>query len=157
MRRFSRLAILSALTIVLRLALIEFPNVKPVSALFFVGVVSWGLADSLIVMSVSMVLSGLLFGASPIIFGQLVAYALILGVFSLLKSWGMLWQMLSVGVLIFVYGFVLSIFSVTLYGGDLLTYWLTGLPFDAVHALSTLIFYPILEVIFLRLDARQKI
>ena len=58
--RLTRLAILTALACVLRIAFGAFPNVKPITALFFVLILAYGLADAIIVSTLTMIVTGFL-------------------------------------------------------------------------------------------------
>ncbi len=60
--RLTRLAILTALACVLRIAFGAFPNVKPITALFFVLILAYGLADAIIVSTLTMIATGFLMG-----------------------------------------------------------------------------------------------
>ena len=154
--RLVRLAMLTALACALRLSLANFPNVKPITALFFVLILFGGLADSLVVMSLTMLATGLLLGFSPIIIGQILVYGLLLILFYFLtklsKNLGFLTVLTGLAALI--YGALLDLFSGFLFGfgaGGFLAYWLAGLPFDLAHALSTVLFFPLMILIFGRI------
>ena len=148
--RLTRLAILTALACVLRIAFGAFPNVKPITALFFVLVLVYGLADAIIVSSLTMVVTGFLMGFSVIILGQMLSYAVILSlgalVFKGVKP--LVFRTVVIFILTMFYGFIISIFSAQLFGSLFLPLWLSGLTFDLAHAVSTALFFPILATIF---------
>jgi hypothetical protein len=155
--RLTRIAILTALACVLRLAMGGFPNVKPITALFFVLLLVFGLVDALLVSTLTMLVTGFLMGFSPIILGQMMSYALILTVgmvlFRLIKH-----VVLRTGLVFMLtmsYGFVISIFSASLFGASFWPFWLSGLTFDLAHAVSTAIFFPILLTIFKTIMKRE--
>ena len=156
MHHLTRLAILTALCCGLRLSLAEFPNVKPITALFFACVLVFGLGDSLIIMIATMLLTGLILGFSPIILGQILVYSILLLIF---RSFAKLTRRISIlsvltGLLALLYGAGLDLLSGGLFGfgpGGYLAYWLAGLPFDAAHAISTLLFFPVIMLIFRRI------
>lgn len=116
--RLTRLAILTALACVLRIAFGAFPNVKPITALFFVLVLVYGLADAIIVSSLTMVVTGFLMGFSVIILGQMLSYAVILSlgalVFKGVKP--LVFRTVVIFILTMFYGFIISIFSAQLFG-----------------------------------------
>lgn len=157
--RLTRMAILTALACVLRIALSAFPNVKPITALFFVLVLVFGLADALVVSTLTMLVTGFLMGFSLIILGQIMSYAIILlvgqGLFKLVKP--LVWRTGLIFGLTLVYGVVISIFSAYLFGSSFWPFWLSGLTFDLAHAVSTAIFFPILLTIFKIIMKEEKI
>ena len=148
--RLTRLAILMALACVLRIAFGAFPNVKPITALFFVLVLVYGLADAIIVSSLTMVVTGFLMGFSVIILGQMLSYAVILSlgalVFKGVKP--LVFRTVVIFILTMFYGFIISIISAQLFGSLFWHFWLSGLTFDLAHAVSTALFFPILATIF---------
>ncbi|GAX47227.1 ECF transporter S component [Pseudolactococcus reticulitermitis] len=149
-KRLTRLAILTALACVLRLVFGAFPNVKPIAALFFVLILAYGLADAIIVSSLTMVVTGFLMGFSVIILGQMISYALILSLGALVFKWikPIFLRTLVIFGLTMLYGVLISIFSARLFGSPILPFWLSGLTFDLAHAVSTALFFPILVTIF---------
>lgn len=124
--------------------------------MFFVFSMTLGLTDSLVIMTITMIATGLLLGFSPIIIGQVIAYMVIISLFKvlslLIKN---IWlQALLSAMLAIVFGVLMSLFSGLLYGfgaGGFVAYWLAGLPFDLAHAISTFIFFPIVMLILRRI------
>ncbi|PCR99804.1 DUF6580 family putative transport protein [Lactococcus fujiensis] len=158
--RLALIAILAALSCVLRIAFVDFPNVKPITAMFFAFALWIGLWDSIAIMGLTMLLTGILLGFSPIVFGQIFVYAIIIAFF---KAIGKLTKnvfvlSISAGFLAFVFGALIDVLSGLMYGfgtGGYIAYWIAGLPFDTAHAISTLIFYPIVIMILGRIKALQ--
>lgn len=148
--RLTRLAILTALACVLRLAFGAFPNVKPITALFFVLILAYGLVDACLVSSLTMIVTGFLMGFSLIILGQIITYVVILTLGALLfrRIQSMLLRTGLVFLLTMGYGFIISLFSAALFGSTFWPFWLSGLSFDLAHAVSTAIFFPMLLTIF---------
>ncbi|WP_105209777.1 ECF transporter S component [Streptococcus suis] len=156
-KRLSRIVLLVALAIVLRLAFGAFPNIKPLTAIFLVALSYMGLMDAWLVMALTMVVSGLLFGFGPVVLWQVLSFGLVQ-----LLWWGLvrpflhkehfaIWlQSLLAAVLVYVYGFVISILSAWQFGLAPFIFWLNGLFFDSLHAVSTFLFYPIIYHIFRR-------
>lgn len=148
--RLTRLAILTALTCVLRLVFGAFPNVKPITALFFVLILAYGLVDACLVSSLTMIVTGFLMGFSLIILGQIITYVVILTLGALLfrRIQSMLLRTGLIFLLTMGYGFIISLFSAALFGSTFWPFWLSGLSFDLAHAVSTAIFFPMLLTIF---------
>lgn len=148
--RLTRLAILTALACVLRITFGAFPNIKPITALFFVLILTYGLADAMIVSSLTMVVTGFLMGFSVIILGQMLSYAVILSLGTLIFKGvkPLVFRTVVIFILTMLYGFIISIFSAQLFGSPFWPFWLSGLTFDLAHAVSTALFFPILATIF---------
>lgn len=158
-RKITLVALLASLSIVLRYAFGPFPNIKPITAIFLVTCMQVGLLESVLVASLTMLVTGFLMGFGPWIFWQIGTYALVLLVWkylilpltNLLPRKAALWiQTIFAGLMGMLYGFVISIFSAVFYGSVFWPYWLNGLSYDSLHALSTVLFYPIILSIFRR-------
>ncbi|WEV61108.1 ECF transporter S component [Streptococcaceae bacterium ESL0729] len=152
-KKISQLALLSALAIISRFALVQFPNFKMVSAIFFVTVVFWGLADGIIVMILTMTLSGIYLGMNVVVLFQIIAFALILILWKFLYKFlpNTFLKLMVVGLLTFLYGFIMSLFTTSIFAINFWAYYLNGFWFDVNHAISTIIFYPLIYNIFERL------
>ncbi|GFH40278.1 hypothetical protein [Pseudolactococcus insecticola] len=157
-KKLTQIAILSALGSVMRLSLVAFPNVKPITAFFFVLVIYLGLGTALLVASLTMTLTGLLLGFSVIIFAQIVSYAMILtaGYFLFKHVRQVVLQAILAGILTMCWGFLISLFSARLFGSSIWPFWLSGLPFDVAHAVSTALFFPVLIIIFKQINKGQN-
>lgn len=156
-KRLSRIVLLVALAIVLRLAFGVFPNIKPLTAIFLVVLSYMGLMDAWLVMALTMVGSGFLFGFGPVVLWQVLSFGLVQWFWWCLvrpflhkKRLTMWLQSLLAAVLVYVYGFVISILSAWQFGIAPFIFWLNGLFFDSLHAVSTFLFYPIIYHIFRR-------
>lgn len=151
-QKITRISILTALSCVLRYSLGAFPNIKPITALFFVLILYIGLGDAILVSALTMIVTGMLMGFSIIIIGQMMSYAIILAlgslVFKLFKHIAV--RTMFVFILTMCYGFFISIFSAYFFGSPFLIFWLNGISFDLAHAISTTLFFPIIFVIFKR-------
>ena len=139
-QRMARIAILSALAVGLRSAFIGLPNIQPITAMFFVAVLYLGLVDGLLIMALTMSISGFIFGFGPWVFNQILAFGVLMALWSLIAL---------VTFLSFFYGVLLD------YGYGLLfksgiTFVISGLLYDTYHAVSTLLFYPFIQSIFRR-------
>lgn len=156
-KRMSRVAILAALAIALRFAFASFPNIKPIAAIFLICLLYFPLFDSLLIMTLTMLGSSLLFGFGIVVCWQILSFAGVLLlwkylVLPLIKN-GKLsipLQSFLAGFSMFFYGFLISLLSAVQYGVNPFVYWLNGLTFDLLHVLSTALFYPIIYHIFRR-------
>ena len=50
------------------------PNIQPITAMFFVAVLYLGLVDGLLIMALTMSISGFIFGFGPWVFNQIDVY-----------------------------------------------------------------------------------
>ncbi|MEW4353378.1 hypothetical protein AB1I63_00515 [Streptococcus pneumoniae] len=156
-KKMSRIVMLSALAIALRVSFGAFPNIKPISALFFVCVLYLSFRDALCIMAITMIGTSFLFGFGIVVFWQVLSFTLILTLWKILAipltrliKQKVLVQSFLAGIFIFLYGFVISLLSALQFGIHPIIYWLNGIPFDVAHALSTALFYPIILHIFRR-------
>lgn len=156
-KRISYIVMLAALSIVLRLVFGPFPNIKPITAIFLVSMGYFSLVDSLLIMALTMVGSSILLGFGVIVLWQIISFAMVMLIWRTIcrplfekYATSLLVQAVAAGLLVFVYGLVISFLSASQYGTNPLVYWLNGLIFDCLHALSTTLFYPIIYHIFRR-------
>ncbi|VTS18284.1 membrane protein [Streptococcus pseudoporcinus] len=158
-KKIARIAILSALAFVLRMAFSHLPNIQPVTALFFIATISLSYYEAFLVMFISILLTSILLGFGPWVFWQITTFTLIMATWSFLifplsrkiKSYRVLMQSFSAAFLALLYEFVIDSCFAYLYSMPWWTYVLSGLTFNLLHALSTFIFYPILLMLFRRL------
>lgn len=166
--RLTRIALMAALCVALRYAFGAFPNVKPITAIFLVLTISWGLLDAWLVMALTMTVTALVLGFGPWVAWQLAAYTVVLGLWKFLAypltslSQSAIIKQISqaslAGFMGIIYGLVIDSLSAILYSMPIWAYVLNGLGFNLAHALSTAIFYPIITTIFARLgpDTERK-
>ena len=149
-QRMARIAILSALAVGLRSAFIGLPNIQPITAMFFVAVLYLGLVDGLLIMALTMSISGFIFGFGPWVFNQILAFGVLMALWSLMAPrLSLVWQIALVTLLSFLYG-VLMDYSYGLLFKSGITFVISGLLYDTYHAVSTLLFYPFIQSIFRR-------
>ena len=145
------LSVLSALAIGGRAVFFALPNFKPVAALVILTGVAFGAESGFLMGAVTMLVSNVLFGQGPWTPWQMFAMGLIGLLAGILFRKGLLSRdrlSLSIygGLSIFIiYGGILNPTSVWLYQPEpnlkmILTTFVTGLPADAVHAMSTVLF-----------------
>lgn len=150
-QRMARIAILSALAVGLRSAFIGLPNIQPITAMFFVSVLYLGLVDGFLIMALTMSISGFIFGFGPWVFNQILAFGILMALWSLIAPrLSLVWQIALVTILSFLYGVLLD-YSYGLLFKSGLTFVVSGLLYDTYHAVSTLLFYPFIQSIFRRL------
>ncbi|MFC3931406.1 ECF transporter S component [Streptococcus dentapri] len=165
LKRLTRLALLTALCIVLREAFSSLPNIQPITAIFLVVTIAYGLWDGIFLSSLTMVLTGFLIGFGEVVARQMLVFALLCIIwyfsypflkqlpFKLSASL----QIIVVACLSILYGILLDIGSAYIYNVPVWTYILNGIYFNFLHAISTALFYPIILTIFRRLPHEKNI
>lgn len=167
LQQVTRIALLSALCVVLRYAFASLPNVQPITAIFLLWGLLVSLGESLLIMAVTMLVSSFLLGFGPWVFWQILAFALVL----LLWRWllcplskflatlgisELLSQSVFAGLMGVAYGVIIDSCYALLYGMPWWTYVLAGASFNLAHALSTLLFYPLLFPIIRRFSHEKN-
>lgn len=149
-QRMTLLAMLTTLCYVSRLVFQFLPNVQPVTVILIILTLTLGVADALIVATLSILISNINLGMGVWTIAQIVSFALII------ISTGLLIKPLfkkapfSVMVLYailtgYIYGFLVSLIQAPFFGiQNFWVYYLSGLPFDTLHALGNGGFYLIL-------------
>lgn len=172
-RYMTRIAILSALCVVLRFAFSSLPNVQPITAIFLVSSIILGITDAILMMAITMLVTGFLLGFTPVVFWQIFSFSVILLLWRYLfypvTKWFKFDRMKSnqisielgmqsffTGVLGFLYGVQIDFVYAFIYKMPLWTYIGAGFTFNLAHAVSTVIFYPIIYSIMLSLKKRSS-
>ncbi|HGK6758767.1 TPA: ECF transporter S component [Streptococcus agalactiae] len=159
--KLTRVAILSALCVVLRYAFAPLPNIQPITAIFLIIVVLFDLKEGVATVTITMLVSSFLMGFGPWVFLQIISFALILCLWKFLiypltkavcfgKITEVVLQTFFAGGLGVVYGVIIDTCFAWLYHMPWWTYVLAGLSFNMAHALSTCLFYPLLLPILRR-------
>ena len=163
-REIAMVAVLCALGIVGRGAFFMLPQFKPVSAIVILSGVAFGPLTGFLVGSGTMLASNLFFGQGPWTPWQMCAMGGI-GFFSgflfcrkTCRLWLCIWGGLSVFLF---YGVVMNLSSAMMYQPELnwkiiVSYLISGAPFDMIHGGSTVLFLWILSEEFLKKMYRMK-
>ncbi|MGT2908177.1 hypothetical protein [Streptococcus dentiloxodontae] len=152
-RQLTRIAVLSALAIALRLIFGSLPNIKPVTAIFFATALTFGFWDGFLVMALTMCISGLFLGFGPWIAYQILDYGLLLILWHFLApKLNVFWQTALVFFLTFMYGVGYDYVYGQFFNSGLV-FVVSGLSYDFLHALSSLFFYPIILHIYRRFSS----
>ena len=139
--------ILSAVNVASRIVLQFLPNIKPVTSIIIITTIFFGLYIALQVVVTTTLLSALLLGIGPYVIFQIAAWALIVLItFAInrhVKQRKVIPYTLWSGLCGFIFGFIVS-WEKLLYGWTFfLTYYIAGIPFDALHAIGNIVFFPI--------------
>lgn len=153
----TRIVALSAVAIVLRILFGGLPNFKPLTAIFLVSLSYLTLVEGWIVMGLTMIGSGLLFGFSVVVLWQVISFGIVqliwwmlIRPFVLNKGMPLGIQGLLAGFLVYIYGLLISLLTAAQFGINPFIFWINGLIFDTLHMVSTVLFYPIIYHIFRR-------
>ena len=161
--RIARIAMLSALGIVGRIAMTGFPNVQPVTALLILSAIFWNPLEALTADVVVVVVTNFVIGMGiwSVSVWQMVSWGVIAVLSWLIFRLTNLYQKKTIAnVLIpiwgflagFGYGAVVSIFSYSMFANrGYVAYWIIGLPFDLYHAIGNFIFCAALLPVFNKL------
>ena len=145
-------ATLCAISVAGRAVFFMLPQFKPVLAMTILSGVALGGETGFLVGAVSMLVSNILFSQGPWTPWQMFAMGIIGYLAGILYRKGILSRgripLAAFGAVsaIVIYGGIMNPTSLLLWSSDsftlrmLLTYYITGFPFDAVHALATVLF-----------------
>ena len=87
LQRLTRISLLAALCVALRQVFSPFPNVQPISAIFFLLVMFEGYSFAFLVMMITMFVSAFFLGMSLIVFFQIVAFGCLMLIWRISYKW----------------------------------------------------------------------
>ena len=137
------LALLAASALVIQIGLAVIPNVELVSLWFLIIALTLSFKDSMITIFVFSLLEAMVWGFGDWVIGYLwiwgVWIVLIQALKSLFKQNEALWALLAAAYG-FAFGGLFAIQHGLMYGFNMgVLYWLRGIPFDILHAVSNYI------------------
>jgi energy-coupling factor transport system substrate-specific component len=150
---------LTAVNVASRVFLQFLPNVKPVTSIIILATIAFGLRFGIELSAATVLVSGVLLGFGTYIPFQILGWLVIAGVTALLdkllspgKVWPFaLWAFFSG----FIYGFFVSLDKLFISPVYFVVYYLNGFPFDALHAIGNLAFFPVCYFALLPVFRRQ--
>lgn len=148
-KEISITGMLIALSIVVRYACSNLPNVQPLTAMFILIALFISVRMSAIVGAGTMFLTGLFLGFGIWVPLQMAAYVIIALVSKAIIKTGYIGAICWSVVASYLYGFITGLSMLPYIPNE--TYfavWLSGISFDTVHAVSTAIFISILYPLF---------
>lgn len=160
----TRIALLTTLVSVGRLSFSFLPNVQPMTVLLICITLYYGWKDGLAVSLLSVLITNMYLGMGPWTLAQLASYTALIGMTSLLEdSYEKIplpLMQVYVGFLGLLYGLVISLVQAPFYGWNIfIPYYLSGLPYDVLHAIGNVVFfallYPITMRVFKQTDKRS--
>ena len=157
------ITVLCTVAVLGRVLFAPFPHVKPMVAIVILWGVAFGSQTGFTAGSISAFASNFMFGQGPWTPWQMMVLGMIGFVSGFLHNKNVpIWLLCIYGFFMtfFLYGGIMNISTGLMYGDSLsyvLTTILTGLVFDLIHAVSTMIFLAVLSKSMLRkLDRMQK-
>ena len=166
-RKITLIALLSTLAYIGRLLFAWIPNVQPVTVILLIITLEMGLVEGILTASLSMILSNIFLGMGPWTLYQIASFAIVILVFFCLKPlWRQTWKQpllkltfftIMAGLTGYLYGFVISIFSVYFYHiPKFWVYYFQGLPFDTLHTLGNIGFWILLSPLLPRIIQKYQ-
>lgn len=156
--KLTRLALLVAACVVLRTAFQWVPNVQPISAIFLILVSLLGLTSAILVAIMTMVVTGIYMGFGYWVAFQCLAYFIILVGMRFLVGRPFWFRSIYALLSGYLYGLIMSLLYNLFWGlGHFWAYYLSGLFFDSLHAVSNFVFYLVLFPVLIRLFRMAKI
>lgn len=146
---FILISVLSAISVIGRIAFYWLPQFKPTTAIVIISAITLGPEAGFLIGGLSGFLSNFYFGQGPWTPFQMFAWGII-GYIS-----GLIFQKIQMGkIALSIYGFIatfliyggiLNFVSVVMYTTEMtprliLSFYMIGIPFDLIHATSTLVF-----------------
>lgn len=160
-RRVHHIALLGMLTTlcyVSRLVFQFLPNVQPVTVILLLITILLGAKDGLIVSILSVLISNINLGLGVWTFAQIASFSAIILLtgainrYVLLERLPFLAMVAYAGLTGYLYGFIISAVQAPFFGiQNFWAYYLSGVPFDTLHAVGNSGFYVILAPILIPL------
>lgn len=152
-QRLTLLAMMTTLCQVSRLVFQFLPNVQPVTVILIILTLSLGVSDGLIVAVLSIFISNLTLGMGVWTIAQIISFVLLVLVTGVVikpffKHLPFLIMVLYAVLMGYLYGFIISLVQAPFFGiQNFWVYYISGLPFDTLHAIGNGGFYLILAPI----------
>lgn len=155
----TRIALLTTLVSVGRLSFSFLPNVQPMTVLLVCITLYYGWKSGLAVSLLSVLLTNFYLGMGPWTIAQFAAYSVLIGLTYLLEdsyeSIPLPFMQFFVAFLGIVYGLIISLVQAPFFGWNIFVpYYLSGLPYDIMHAGGNIVFFALLYPIAMRVFQR---
>lgn len=154
-REIVPIAVMSAIAAIGRFTFAMIPQFKPVAAIVIITGISFGSEAGFLTGAISALVSNFFFGQGPWTPWQMLGFGVIGFLAGILYKYKIIKNKLSIcifgGLSGYLYGLIVNLWTVLSYGstitkeGVIATYTLS-IPFDTIHAVSTVIFLYILAM-----------
>lgn len=144
-QRLALLAMLVALCSVARLSFSWLPNFTPVTSIYLLLCLNFGLFDALIVANLTIIATSVYLGMGYWVIGQSISYSLIIILYCFVTRFLFFRHIILQAMVSFmsgiIYGFIISLFMVCLFQiSAFWPYYMVGLPFDLIHGFGNFVF-----------------
>ncbi|MBA2173832.1 ECF transporter S component [Halobacillus locisalis] len=157
--KMTLIAMLAALAVAGRVALSQFPNIQPVTAIIILTGFWLGPSAGIVMALLTTFVSNMVLGTGVWTIWQIIAWSLIgVGAGVLGKVWKTTptWILSVYGALSgFFFGMIISL-TMRAAGQPFWAYYLAGLPFDINHAVSNSVFILVLSPVLAKLFQRYE-
>ncbi|WP_300386366.1 ECF transporter S component [Clostridium sp.] len=154
-REIVPIAVMSAIAAIGRFAFAMIPQFKPVAAIVIITGISFGSEAGFLTGAISALVSNFFFGQGPWTPWQMFAFGIIGFLSGLLYKYKIIESKLSIcifgGVCGYLYGLIVNLWTILAYVNPLtkegvIATYASSIPFDTIHAISTVIFLFILAM-----------
>lgn len=154
------IAMLSTISIVGRVFMNPIPNVQPTTFIIIAVGFVFGPIYGLTVALLSTIISNMVLGMGLWTVGQVIAWGLIGLISGLIgqryKKVHYIVLAIYFGFTAYLYGFIMSLWTLVLHPITFWMYYISGLPFDTNHAVGNVIIYLVAGKILLNVLEKQK-
>lgn len=153
-KEIAYLSLCTAAAVVGRMFFQFIPSMQPMTDIFLLLAIYYGIARSLLVTILSVTITSLYMGVGFWTFSQICSYTVIVVIVGLLAKLKIfkkhiILQILAVFLAGLVYGFIISLFEVKMFGMKAFwPYYFAGFSFDMLHAIGNAGFYLLLLPFF---------
>jgi energy-coupling factor transport system substrate-specific component len=145
--RIALIGVLTAVNAASRVFLQFLPNIKPVTSIIILVTIAFGLRFGIELAASTALVSGVLLGFGTYLPFQILGWCVIAGVTALLDKLlppGQVWPFAAWAFFSgFIYGIFVSLDKLFISPMYFIVYYLNGFPFDALHAIGNLVFFPV--------------
>lgn len=154
-REIVPIAVMSAIAVIGRFAFAMLPQFKPVAAIVIITGISFGAEAGFLTGAISALVSNFFFGQGPWTPWQMFAFGIIGFIAGILYKYKIIKSKLSICIFGslsgYLYGLIVNLWTVLSYGEaitkeTIISTYILGIPFDTIHAVSTVIFLFILAM-----------
>jgi energy-coupling factor transport system substrate-specific component len=148
--RIAIIGILAAVNLASRVYLVFLPNMKPVTAIIILVTIVFGLRFGLELSVTTVLASGLVYGLGMVAVFQILAWCVIVAFTALLnRVVKNCRKMIIFAAWAFACGYIFGFFvslqmlAPSRSASFFWIYYLNGIPFDTLHAIGNIVFYPL--------------
>lgn len=154
-REIVPIAVMSAIAAIGRFAFAMLPQFKPVAAIVIITGISFGAEAGFLTGAISALVSNFFFGQGPWTPWQMFAFGIIGFLSGVLYKYNIIKNKLSIcifgGLCGYLYGLIVNLWTILAYVNPLtkegiMATYISSIPFDTIHSVSTVIFLYVLAM-----------